>query len=100
LIKDGIVDPYRLAVGGFSYGGFLTNWLITQTKRFNATLSDAGSIDHTSTWGIMDIPLLWKYLFGGFFMGSTIYIFILWNEDCIIKEYQYNSSHFQMKNTT
>ncbi|CAF4302819.1 unnamed protein product, partial [Rotaria sp. Silwood2] len=42
LIKDGIVDPHRLAVGGYSYGGFLTNWLITQTRRFNAALSGAG----------------------------------------------------------
>ena len=66
LIKDGIVDPYRLAVGGFSYGGFLTNWLITQTKRFNAALSGAGSIDHTSSWGIMDYPVVLAYLFGGF----------------------------------
>ncbi|CAF3755763.1 unnamed protein product, partial [Adineta steineri] len=49
LIKDGIADPYKLAVGGFSYGGFLTNWLITQTKRFNVALSAAGAVDFTST---------------------------------------------------
>jgi dipeptidyl aminopeptidase/acylaminoacyl peptidase len=66
LIRDGIVDPYRLSVGGYSYGGFLTNWLITQTKRFNAALSGAGSIDHLSTWGTMDIPVLFTYLFGGY----------------------------------
>ncbi|CAF1032121.1 unnamed protein product [Adineta steineri] len=66
LIKDGIVDPYKLAVGGFSYGGFLTNWLITQTKRFNVALSAAGAVDFTSTWGMMDIPALISYLYGGF----------------------------------
>ncbi|CAF1024187.1 unnamed protein product [Rotaria sp. Silwood1] len=66
LIKDGIVDPQRLAVGGYSYGGLLTNWLITQTKRFNAALSGAGVLDHTSTWGTMDLPVLLSYLFGGF----------------------------------
>ena len=66
LIKDGIADPYRLAVGGYSYGGFLTNWLITQTKRFNAALSGAGVIDHTSGWGMMDLPVLLGYLLGGF----------------------------------
>ncbi|UJR20626.1 hypothetical protein I4U23_023751 [Adineta vaga] len=65
LIRDGIVDPYRLNIGGYSYGGFLTNWLITQTKRFNAALSGAGSIDHTSSWGMMDIPILLTHLFGG-----------------------------------
>ncbi|CAF1340683.1 unnamed protein product [Rotaria sp. Silwood1] len=66
LIRDRIVDPYRISIGGYSYGGFLTNWLITQTKRFNAALSGAGVIDHTSAWGIMDIPIFLTYLFGGY----------------------------------
>ncbi|CAF3765578.1 unnamed protein product [Rotaria sp. Silwood1] len=66
LIKDGTVDPNKLNVGGYSYGGFLTNWLITQTTRFNAALSGAGAIEHVSSWGTMDIPLLLNYLFGGF----------------------------------
>ncbi|CAF2915070.1 unnamed protein product, partial [Rotaria sp. Silwood2] len=66
LIKDGIVDPHRLAVGGYSYGGFLTNWLITQTRRFNAAMSGAGVVDYASAWGMMDIPILLSYLAGGF----------------------------------
>jgi dipeptidyl aminopeptidase/acylaminoacyl peptidase len=65
LIRDGIVDPYRLTIGGYSYGGFLTNWLITQTKRFNAALSGAGVIEHVSAWGEMDVPIFFSYLFGG-----------------------------------
>ncbi|CAM4900207.1 unnamed protein product [Rotaria socialis] len=66
LIEDGITDSKRLAVGGYSYGGFLTNWLITQTTRFNAALSGAGSIEHVSSWGTMDLPVLLSYLHGGF----------------------------------
>ncbi|CAF2073604.1 unnamed protein product [Rotaria magnacalcarata] len=66
LIKDGIVDPHRLAVGGYSYGGFLTNWLITQTRRFNVALSGAGAVDYASAWGMMDLPVPLGYLFGGF----------------------------------
>ena len=66
LIKDGVVDPQRLAVGGYSYGGFLTNWIITRTTRFNAALSGVGAVDFTSTWGAMDLPVLISYLFGGF----------------------------------
>jgi len=66
LIRDGIVDPYQLTVGGYSYGGLLTNWLITQTKRFNAALSGSGSVDHTSFWGTLDVPVLIENLFGGF----------------------------------
>jgi dipeptidyl aminopeptidase/acylaminoacyl peptidase len=66
LIADGIADPKRLNVGGYSFGGFLTNWLITKTTRFNAALSGAGDIEHVSGWGTMDLPLLVSYLHGGF----------------------------------
>ena len=66
LIRDGIADPYQLAVGGYSYGGILTNWLITQTKRFNAALSGAGIIDNLSAWGTMDVPMLLSAVFGGY----------------------------------
>ena len=74
LIKDGIADPQQLTVGGYSYGGFLTNWLITKTTRFNAALSGAGDIEHVSGWGTMDLPVLIKYLHGGFpWEVATIY---------------------------
>jgi dipeptidyl aminopeptidase/acylaminoacyl peptidase len=66
LIADGIVDPTRLTIGGFSYGGFLTNWLITQTTRFNAALSGAGAIEHVSSWGLMDFPIYMQDLIGGY----------------------------------
>jgi dipeptidyl aminopeptidase/acylaminoacyl peptidase len=66
LIKDRTVNPYRLAIGGYSYGGLLTNWLITQTRRFNAALSGAGVTDYTSVWGTMDLPVMISHLFGGF----------------------------------
>jgi dipeptidyl aminopeptidase/acylaminoacyl peptidase len=63
LIKAGIADPHKLAVGGCSFGGFLTNWLITQTKRFNAALSCAGSVEFVSDWGIADAPDFYEYWF-------------------------------------
>ncbi|CAF1058405.1 unnamed protein product [Adineta steineri] len=66
LIRDGIVDPLRVSIGGYSYGSYLTNWLITQTKRFNAALSGAGVIEFTSSWGAMNLPALLTYLMGGF----------------------------------
>lgn len=65
LVRDGLADPNRLSVGGYSYGGIMTNWLITQTKRFNAALSGAGVIDHVSAWGMMDVPVLLSSIFGG-----------------------------------
>ncbi|CAF2069654.1 unnamed protein product [Rotaria magnacalcarata] len=66
LIADGIADPNRLTVGGFSYGGFLTNWLITQTTRFNAAVSGAGPVEHVSLWGLMDMPVIIASYIGGY----------------------------------
>ena len=65
LIQDGIADRSKLAIGGYSYGGILTNWLITQTTQFNAALSGAGSIEHVSFWGMTDIPVYIADLLGG-----------------------------------
>ncbi|CAF3694356.1 unnamed protein product [Rotaria socialis] len=66
LISDGIADPTRLNIGGYSFGGFLTNWLITQTTRFNAALSGAGPVEHISMWGTTDFPVYVNTLFRGF----------------------------------
>jgi dipeptidyl aminopeptidase/acylaminoacyl peptidase len=51
LVKEGIADPDHLAVGGYSYGGYMTNWLITQTTRFRSAVSGAGAVEHASNWG-------------------------------------------------
>jgi dipeptidyl aminopeptidase/acylaminoacyl peptidase len=51
LVKDGIADPNHLAIGGYSYGGYMTNWLITQTTRFRSAVSGAGAVEHASNWG-------------------------------------------------
>ncbi len=41
LINEGYIDESRLGVGGWSYGGILTNYVITKTTRFNAAISGA-----------------------------------------------------------
>ena len=41
-VRRGIADPERLAVGGWSYGGMLTNYVIASTTRFRAATSGAG----------------------------------------------------------
>ena len=51
LVKDGYADPERLAIGGYSYGGYMTNWLITQTTRFKAAVTGAGAVEHAANWG-------------------------------------------------
>jgi len=50
------VDEKRLGVTGYSYGGFLTNWVITQTKRFAAAICGAGISNWISDYGTADIP--------------------------------------------
>jgi dipeptidyl aminopeptidase/acylaminoacyl peptidase len=51
LVKDGIADPDRLTIGGYSYGGYMTNWLITQTTEFKAAVTGAGAVEHAANWG-------------------------------------------------
>jgi len=50
-VRAGIADPDRLALGGWSYGGILTDCLIATTTRFKAAVSGAGSSLFTSTYG-------------------------------------------------
>ncbi len=50
-IQQGIADPERLGVGGWSYGGILTNYVITQTKRFKAAISGASEVNYLSNYG-------------------------------------------------
>ena len=51
LVRDGYADPDHLAIAGYSYGGYMTNWLITQTTRFKAALTGAGAVEHAANWG-------------------------------------------------
>jgi dipeptidyl aminopeptidase/acylaminoacyl peptidase len=45
LIADGVADPDRLGVMGASYGGYMTNWIVTQTGRFKAASAGASLSD-------------------------------------------------------
>ena len=42
LIDSGVADPDRLAITGWSYGGFIAAWAISQTNRFKASVMGAG----------------------------------------------------------
>ena len=65
LVKDGIADPDRLTIGGYSYGGYMTNWLITQTTRFKAAVTGAGAVEHVGNWGNDDTTYDDAYFLGG-----------------------------------
>ena len=65
LVKDGIADPDHLAIAGYSYGGYMTNWLITQTTRFKAAMTGAGAVEHVANWGNDDMTVDDAYFLGG-----------------------------------
>jgi dipeptidyl aminopeptidase/acylaminoacyl peptidase len=56
MIASGVADPQRLAVMGWSNGGYLTNCLIAQTDRFQAASSGAGVFDQGIQWALEDTP--------------------------------------------
>ena len=50
-VAQGITDPARLGVGGWSYGGILTNYVIAQDRRFKAAVSGAGASNILAGYG-------------------------------------------------
>jgi dipeptidyl aminopeptidase/acylaminoacyl peptidase len=50
-VRKGIADPDRLGIGGWSYGGILTDYAIATTPRFKAAVSGAGSALQLSMYG-------------------------------------------------
>ncbi|HEY4659372.1 MAG TPA: S9 family peptidase, partial [Gemmatimonadaceae bacterium] len=56
LVRRGIADSTRLAVTGWSYGGYMTGWVVSQTGRFKAAMMGAGLSNMESMYGTTDIP--------------------------------------------
>jgi dipeptidyl aminopeptidase/acylaminoacyl peptidase len=54
LIDEGLVDPERIAAGGWSYGGYLVTWAITQTNRFRCAIAGASITSYESNYGVVD----------------------------------------------
>ena len=54
LIARGIADGNRLGVMGASYGGYMTNWIVTQTPRFKAATAGASIADLTDLYYLTD----------------------------------------------
>ena len=63
-IEIGLVDADRLGVGGWSYGGILTNYVITQTTRFKAATSGASLGLITANYGHDHYQLMYELEFG------------------------------------
>ncbi len=65
LISKGAADPDRMALHGWSYGGYMCAWSITQTTRFKAASCGAGLTNLISMYGTNDIPSTLDDYFGG-----------------------------------
>jgi len=87
VIEMGVADPERLGVMGWSYGGFMTSWVVTQTSRFKAASAGAPVTNLMSFNGTADIPSFLPDYFGGQF----------WD---IMDLYQKHSPMFNVKGVT
>src|SRR5439155_17312160 len=67
LVDRGFADPDRLGIMGWSYGGFMTSWAITQTGRFKAACVGAGITNLVSFTGTSDIASFIPDYFSGEF---------------------------------
>jgi dipeptidyl aminopeptidase/acylaminoacyl peptidase len=65
VIEMGVADPERLGVMGWSYGGYMTSWIVTQTRRFKAASAGAPVTNLMSFTGTADIPGFIPDYFGG-----------------------------------
>ncbi|MFH1337119.1 MAG: S9 family peptidase [Candidatus Zixiibacteriota bacterium] len=63
-ISQGYADPDRLGVGGWSYGGILTNYVITQTDRFKGAITGASEVLYRSNYGHDHYQFEWEMELG------------------------------------
>ncbi len=65
LIARGVSHPDSLGVMGWSYGGYMTAWTVTQTSRFKAAVAGAAITENIAMWGTQDIQHVFEAYFGG-----------------------------------
>jgi dipeptidyl aminopeptidase/acylaminoacyl peptidase len=73
VISQGIAAPERLGIMGWSYGGYMTAWAITQTSRFKAASIGAGITNLVSMNGTTDLHRFLTEYLGEFTDNPTLY---------------------------
>ncbi len=63
-LAQGIADPDKLGVGGWSYGGISTNFIITQTTRFKGAITGASEVLYVANYGHDHYQKLWELELG------------------------------------
>jgi dipeptidyl aminopeptidase/acylaminoacyl peptidase len=64
VIGRGLADPERLGIAGWSYGGYMASWAITQTNRFKAAVTGAGMSDLAVEYGTEQGPAYDEWFYG------------------------------------
>lgn len=65
LIRDGLADPKQLYFGGWSWGGYITTWMVTHVHRYRAAVAGAAVSDVMHSYSLSDInhglAAQWEY---------------------------------------
>src|SRR5207302_3929591 len=64
LVRTGIADSTKMAQAGWSYGGYMTAWTLTQTNRFKAVMVGAGLTNMYSMYSTNDLQRILEGYFG------------------------------------
>jgi dipeptidyl aminopeptidase/acylaminoacyl peptidase len=73
-IAIGVADPDRLGVGGWSYGGILTNHVISKTTRFKAAISGASEFNYLANYGTDHYQRQWEAELGLPWQNTDLWI--------------------------
>jgi len=73
LIAERLADPDRMVAYGWSYGGYMTFWMSTQTNRFKLISPGAGLTNLYSMYSTTDIPAYLGWFFGTPWENQAIY---------------------------
>jgi dipeptidyl aminopeptidase/acylaminoacyl peptidase len=73
-IKMGVADRDRLGVGGWSYGGILTDYVITKTSRFKAAISGASETNFLADYGTDHYQYAWETELGLPWRNKDLYL--------------------------
>lgn len=74
VVANGIADPARLGIGGWSYGGMLTDYTIASDTRFRAAISGAGSGDQVGMYGQDEYALQYNAELGPPWKNAALYV--------------------------
>lgn len=75
LIQKNIVDSNHMTIGGWSFGGYMTAWIISHNNDFKAAIEGDGNTNLISFSGTTDIPNYYTEYFGApFWQSNTLYL--------------------------